>query len=87
MSQSGAKYGMVLVDDYLGHPWVYFMKNKSEAQTKYNNFKADVKSYYETEVGHFKLSVNFIKFCCTDGAPELAGGPTAFQDLHQSTLL
>jgi hypothetical protein len=68
---------MVLVDDYLGHPWVYFMKNKSEAQTKYNNFKTDVKSYYETEVGHFKFSVNFIKFFRTDGAPELAGGPTA----------
>jgi len=77
MSRSGAKYGMVLVNDFLSHPWVYFMKNKSEAQYKYNQFKHDVKAYYETEVGHVKFSVNFIKFFCSDGAPELAGGPTA----------
>ena len=77
MSRSGAKYGMVLVDDFLSHPWAYFMKNKSEAQSKYNQFKDDVKAYYETEVGHFKFSVNFIKFFRSDGAPELAGGPTA----------
>jgi hypothetical protein len=77
ISQSNAKYGMALVNDFLSHPWVYFMKNKSEAQSKYNQFKDDVKAYYETKVGHFKFLVNFINFFHSDGIPELAGGPTA----------
>lgn len=62
---------------------VLFMKNKSKAQTHYNEF------YYETEVGHFRFSVNFIEFFQSDGAPKLAGGTALkrfLEQLHQLLL-
>lgn len=40
-SRSGSLYWITFICDYLEHPWIYFLKKKSEAQERYNQFKID----------------------------------------------
>lgn len=75
-SRSGSIYWITFICDYLEHPWIYFLKRKSEAQEKYNKFITDARDYYKSEVGSFAFSMNFVNFFRTDGAPELGSGDT-----------
>jgi hypothetical protein len=41
-SKNGSRYAISFVDAFSRHAWVYFMKLKSEAQSKFEEFLADV---------------------------------------------
>lgn len=75
-SQSRNIYWITSICNFLEHPWIYFLKKKSEAQEWYNQFKVDARKYYKVEVRTFKFSANFIfiDFFWTDSASELGSG-------------
>lgn len=66
----GNRYLITFTDDYSRHPWEYPIQKKSQAQEIYNQFKLDVKAYFEEEVGQFSFSPEFIDFFRSDGGGE-----------------
>lgn len=69
-SYSGFHYMLMIVDDYSRYAWVYFMENKSEAFSKFMEFKNIVEKEFgskikclRTENGGEYMSGEFINYC------------------------
>nr|DAD45748.1 TPA_asm: hypothetical protein HUJ06_003978 [Nelumbo nucifera] len=66
-SYSGLQYVMIFVDDFLRFTWVYFLEHKSEAFSKFIQFKQLVEKEFELK----------IKCLRTDNGGECVQNPTA----------
>jgi len=69
-SCKGYKFWLVIVDDFSRFPWVYFMKHKSEALQIYNQWKSNVKTLLQMEIGQEDFSESYTKFVRSDGGSE-----------------
>ncbi|KAL0433337.1 UNVERIFIED_CONTAM: Retrovirus-related Pol polyprotein from transposon TNT 1-94 [Sesamum latifolium] len=73
-SFSGLRYAMVLVDDFSRYCWVKFLKEKSEALSKFVDFKDTVEKEFGKKIkclhsdngGEF-MSNDFFQFCNDHG--------------------
>lgn len=61
-NRHGNKYWISFIDGYGHFPWVYFMKRKDEALSRFCEFKNDVWTYLEGEIGELHLFKSFINF-------------------------
>lgn len=85
-SYSGYKYTLVLVDDFSRYTWVYFLKEKSEALSKFVVFQDDVEKkfgkkiiYLQSDNGGKFMSNEFFKFYKENGIQRQMTCPDAAQ--------
>jgi len=86
-SRKGYKFWLVIVDDFSCFPWVYFMKHRSEALQIYNQWKSDVKTLLQTEIGQEDFSESYIKFVRSNGGSEFTNKAFRNQLWTDGTLL
>ena len=53
-SLSGYAYYVSFIDDFSRKTWVYFMKNKDEVFSKFNEFKALIKNHTKKKIKNFR---------------------------------
>ena len=82
----GYKYWITFIDDHSRYPWIYFMKKKSEAVGIYRQWKADMKTHFNEEVGELHLSANFPTFFQSDGGGEYTGKEFESELAHQGSV-
>ena len=69
-TQEGYCYCITFIDCYT---LVCLIKQKSNAQTAYNEWYNDLKAFFYSEVGHVFFLPNWLHFFCTDGGSEYTG--------------
>jgi transposase InsO family protein len=69
-SHRGFRYWITFIDECTRHPWVYFLKKKSDAEATYDAWRADVEAFFGAEVGEVQFSENWLEFFHTDGGGE-----------------
>ena len=52
-SPSGYVYHVSFIDDFTRNTWIYFMKNKDEVFSNFEEFKSLIKNYTERKSRHF----------------------------------
>ncbi|RWR74934.1 Integrase, catalytic core [Cinnamomum micranthum f. kanehirae] len=74
LSYSSFRYVMILVDDFSRFTWVYFLENKSEAFSKFVQFKEQVEKEFELQIkclrtdnGGEYMSDQFLNYCKEHG--------------------
>ena len=77
-SREGYRFWIVIVDDFTHFSWVYFMKHKNEALQIYNQWKKDVQTVFQSEVGREDHSESYVKWVRSDGGTEYIN--KAFRD-------
>lgn len=85
-SRNGYRYWITFIDDKSRHPWVYFLKRKSEAQKIYNQWKSDVQEYFDEEIEDIFFSRNFVNFLRMDGGGEYCGNKFEAQLRKEGTI-
>ena len=65
-SPEGYRYWITFIDDSLRYPWTIFMRHKSEAFKKFQEWKGMVEEFFKTKAKNFSFSDNWIKFLRTD---------------------
>jgi transposase InsO family protein len=65
-SHRGYKYWITFIDEYTRHPWVYFLKKKSEAESTYDTWRKDIQAYIGAEIGEVQFTANWLEFFQTD---------------------
>ena len=66
----GSRFWITFIDDFSGHPWIYFLHHKHKAEQVYMQWHEDVKAHFREEVRTIHLSSNFVSFFRTDGGGE-----------------
>lgn len=73
-SNGDKRYFITFTDDYSQKSWVYFLQEKSEAFTTFQNFKARVENEQNTTIKSFRTdrggefcSKLFVDFCVSHG--------------------
>ncbi|PPQ82476.1 hypothetical protein CVT24_002389, partial [Panaeolus cyanescens] len=67
----GYRYWISFIDDYSRYPWVFFMKEKSQALNIFRDWRDEhLPKQLEAESTSFHLSPNFLKFFRSDNGGE-----------------
>jgi hypothetical protein len=69
-SHRGFSYWITFIDEHTRHPWVYFLRKKSDAEATYDQWRSDVEAYFGAEIGEMQFSSNWLEFFMTDGGGE-----------------
>jgi hypothetical protein len=85
-SREGYRFWIVIVDDFTRFPWVYFMKHKNEALQIYNQWKKDVQTVFQTEIGREDFSESYVKWVRSDRGTEYVNKAFWDQLQHDGTL-
>lgn len=67
---AGELYAMTLTDDFSAHPWTYFLKRKSEALSRYRQWRDEVQAYFKDNLVELELSPEFVQFLRSDNGGE-----------------
>ncbi|KAJ3527698.1 hypothetical protein NMY22_g9685 [Coprinellus aureogranulatus] len=82
-SPSGFRYWIVFIDDYTRYPFIFFLRNKDEAKDVIHTFYTDVRAYFRTHIGKFRMGEGFYTSIRSDNGGEYIGAEVeAFLKSH-----